>query len=248
MTKSIAIDESQLNRIRRLYDLFQQGMIPVPSEHEVHPDLPLGSRENYLYFTLACCLNFRRSSVALWRSALDTFNDPDCRYLFMPEAVCERELDVIQHDLIKHRLALQFNRHPKIWVTICFTLANHYDGDPKNVLAEGAFNVPPVIQLLQRDKKHLFPYLSGRKLSNYWLFILSRFTDVRLTNLDQISIIPDSNVIKSTARLGLARAIECHRHESRRSGATCHDESGIRSGRTTSRPLELGQERFEPDV
>lgn len=204
MVGDIRIDDSHTEKIMRLFALYQRGEIPVPEQHEVHPSLPIGSRENYLYFTLASCLNFRRSSVGLWRSALATYADPECRYLFFPEEVRHRRFEDIQRDLTAHRLAIQINRHPRIWVAICRTLADHYDSDPRAVLREDNFEVPQIIQTLQRTKKHLFPYLGGRKLSNYWLFILSRFTDAQLANLDQISIIPDTNVIKSTIRLGLA--------------------------------------------
>ena len=44
------IDSLILPRVRRLLEHYQNGDIPVPLEHEVHPDLPLGSRDNYLYY------------------------------------------------------------------------------------------------------------------------------------------------------------------------------------------------------
>ena len=198
------IDAALLERVRRLHAHYQQGLIPVPEQHEVHPKLPLESRENYLYFTLACCLNFRRSSVGLWRSALATYQDAECRYLFEPANVMRRDATEVRKGLSKHRLAIQINRHPRIWIAICQTLAEHYGGDPRNILVEADFDAGRVIKNLQHDMRHLFPYLGGRKLSNYWLFILSRFTDAPLTNLDEISIIPDTNVIKSTIHLGLA--------------------------------------------
>ncbi len=204
MSRPIPIPNSQIERIRRLLSLYDHGLIPVPEQHEVHPELPLGSRENYLYFTLACCLNFRRSSVGLWRSALTTFNDAERRYLFDPAEVMRRNVSDVRADLSRHGLALQINRHPQIWLAISHTLAEFYDGDPRNVLAEADFDAGRVIQNLQLEKRHLFPYLGGRKLSNYWLFIISRFTDAPLTNLDQLSIIPDTNVIKSSIHLGLA--------------------------------------------
>ncbi|MGA7669842.1 MAG: hypothetical protein WBW04_05435 [Nitrolancea sp.] len=204
MTQPVRFEDIHLERIQRLYSFHQQGLIPTPEKHEVHPELPLGSRENYLYFTLSCCLNFRRSSVGLWRSALATYQDPECRYLFNPTDVMRRDTSQVCGHLFKYRLAIQVNRHPRIWMAICQTLAEHYDSDPRNVLAEADFDAGRVIHNLQTEKRHLFPYLGGRKLSNYWLFILSRFTDAPLTNVDQISIIPDTNVIKSTVHLGLA--------------------------------------------
>ena len=51
-----------------------------------------------------------------------------------------------------------------------------------------------------------FPYLSGIKISNYWLFILSKFTDVKFKNLNYVSIIPDTHVLQSSIQLGLSDA------------------------------------------
>ncbi|MBI2808672.1 MAG: hypothetical protein HYX68_27095 [Planctomycetes bacterium] len=193
-----------IRRIRKLHALFLAGAIEGPEQHEVHPDLPRGSRENYLYFTLPCCVNFQRSSPAMWQSALRTFNDPDTAYLFSPENVCARDRGRVAKDLIKHRLALQTNRHPEIWMRICRTLCDHYDGDPRKILEEGQHDVDVIIRTLQVDKKDRFPYLGGIKLSNYWLFIVTSFTDAHLSNTGNISIIPDTHIVKSTVRLGLA--------------------------------------------
>ena len=57
--------------------------------------------------------------------------------------------------------------------------------------------------MIQKEKKPLFPYLGGPKLSNYWLFILHDFTDVKFKNVEEISIIPDTHVIKSSIHLGV---------------------------------------------
>ena len=41
-----------LDKVKLLLDYFDQGLIPTLAQHEVNPGLPIGSRENYLYFTL----------------------------------------------------------------------------------------------------------------------------------------------------------------------------------------------------
>lgn len=192
-----------LQRIVRLHELFLMGRIPGPAEHEVHPALARGSRDNFLYFTLASCLNFQRSSPALWASALRTFTDAQTNYVFFPERVVAASEGGLKRHLIRHRLALQTNKHPAIWLAICRTLHEHYTNDPRKVLEEGRFDVRRILPLVQTEKKRLFPYLGGPKLSNYWLFILSEFTDVRLVNLHELSIIPDTHVIRSSIRLGV---------------------------------------------
>ena len=84
MTPSIT-REVQLSRVRRLLELFEAGQIPTLAQHEVHPGVPTGSRENYLYFTLPVCINFQRNSPAMWAAALKTWEDPTTRYVFFPE-------------------------------------------------------------------------------------------------------------------------------------------------------------------
>jgi hypothetical protein len=203
-----------LARAARLHELLVAGELPGPEQHEVHPNLPLGSRENYLYFMLPCAVNFQRNSPALWRSALETYEDPETRYVFFPEEVAKHEFGSFQAAVTKHRLALQTNTHTKILWTISHTLHEHFDNDPRVLFASYNHDVRKIVQALQVERKPLFPYLGGTKLSNYCLFIISEFTDAPLRNLHEISIIPDTHVIRSTVRLGLledgcdARAVE----------------------------------------
>lgn len=203
--KSSTYSQTTLNRVCHLHELFIQGQIPGPEKHEVNPGLPVNSRENYLYFTLAASLNFQRNSPALWASALQTFESTETNYVFFPEKVANVDFPTLQQDLLRYKLALQTNRHPKAWQQICSSLMLHYDSNPKNVLEEGYFDVPTIIKNLQVTNKTLFPFLCGSKLSNYWLFILLEFTDVKLQNVEALSIIPDTHVIKSSAKLGLTR-------------------------------------------
>ncbi|OGM30086.1 hypothetical protein A2801_03175 [Candidatus Woesebacteria bacterium RIFCSPHIGHO2_01_FULL_41_10] len=195
--------DKTLIRIVRLYEIFQAGEIPTLPNHEVNPGFKKDSRENYLYFTLPPCLNFQRSSPAMWASALKTYEDPDTRYLFFPEEVVKKTREQIQKDITKHKLALQPNKHTDIWITICKTLHDHYHDDPRSVLKEGDCDAGKIIDLIQKQKKKLFPYLSGPKMTNYWLYILSYYTDVKLKNMQEISIIPDTHVMQCTIKLGL---------------------------------------------
>lgn len=198
--------EKTKSGILKLQGLFMEGKIKGPEQHEVHPSLILGSRENFLYFTLPCALNFQRRSPALWQSALNTYIDKETNYLFFPEKVIRVDLSKIKKDLMKHKLAIQTNKHPKIWYTLCKSFANYYDSDPRKLLSDVGFDVNKIIFTLQKDKKILFPFLSGIKLSNYWLFILAHFTDVKFKNIEEISIIPDTHVIQSSIKLGLVRS------------------------------------------
>lgn len=202
------MDKTQLlERILLLHTLFQEGKIPVLSQHVVHPMLDKSSRENYLYFTLSPCLNFQRSSPALWASALKTWEDPTTNYLFFPEETVTRSREEVQRDLMKHKLALQRNKHTDIWITISKTLNEFYTNDPRELLQSANWDILSILEIVQIEQRKQFPYLSGPKLSNYWLYILSLYTDAPFRNKHEISIIPDTHVIQSTVQLGILPTI-----------------------------------------
>ncbi len=195
----------QLKRVRQLLAHYQNGDIPTLAQHEVNPGFEKSSRENYLYFTLPVCINFQRNSPAMWASALKTWEDPTTRYLFYPEKLAETKYEKIQADLGKHRLGLQPNKHTLIWTTITSTLHNEFKDDPREIIKLADNNVLQLLDILQVSHKPSFPYLSGPKLSNYWPYILSQYTDVTWQDPHEISIIPDTHVIKSSIHLGLVQ-------------------------------------------
>lgn len=197
------LNDKLKQKILTLYNLYTSGKIPTLAEHEVNPGLPKNDRLNYLYFTLPVCINFQRSSPAMWKSALATFLDDKTNYVFLPEKVVETPPSKLQQDLVKHKLALQPNKHTEIWSKISTAFNLLFDNDPRKLLQKSRHDVKNVIHILQKEHVDNFPYLRGPKLSNYWLYILTRLTDAKLSNMGEISIIPDTHVIKSTYYLGL---------------------------------------------
>ncbi|MBI4032528.1 hypothetical protein HY374_02380 [Candidatus Berkelbacteria bacterium] len=198
--------DALISRIRTLRDHFTSGAIPRPAQHEVHPDMPASSRERYLYFTLPVTINFQRSSPAMWQSAYTTWHDPETQPVFLPEWVAAHSEDELRAKLTKHKLALQPNKHTTIWRTIALTLHEFYSDDPREFLKSVRFDIPTLISHLQIKHRRRFPYLSGPKLSNYWPYILSQYTDAQFANVQALSIIPDTHVIQSSIRLGLVPA------------------------------------------
>src|SRR3989338_5916479 len=192
-----------LRSVFKLYTLFNAGKIKPLPQHEVNPGLDKSSRENYLYFTLPPTINFQRSSPAMWRAALATWEDQETNYVFFPEKVAEKKFEQVQKDLLRHKLALQQNKHPKIWTTISSAFHKLFGGDPRNLLEKGEYDAGRIISLIQIEHKEDFPYLRGPKMANYWIYILNQYTDARFKNLNAISIIPDTHVIQSSIKLGL---------------------------------------------
>ncbi|MDO8408084.1 MAG: hypothetical protein Q7S95_02515 [bacterium] len=195
-----------LDRVLKLHELFQQGKIPTLVEHEVNPSLPKGSRENYLYFTLPPSINFQRQSPAMWASALKTWNDPKTNYLFFPEKIVQKSREHIQKSLLKHKLALQLNKHTDIWIAVSKAFNTHFKSDPRELFKTADWDVVQVHRIIQQDMRKDFPYISGPKMANYWLYILSHYTDAKFKNTQEISIIPDTHVLQSSIKLGLTDA------------------------------------------
>jgi hypothetical protein len=186
--------------LRKLITAYERGALGGTT-HEVHPHLPSGSRENYLYFTLAPAINFQRPSEALWRAAERTYRDPQTRFVFLPEET-ERGRAEYLAAMTKYSLASFRDKHTDIWYRIALTTANDYGGDPRVFLASCDYDVETVRETLLRRRKD-FPYLSGPKLANYWLYILTCFTDAPLRKRDAITIIPDVHVVRASVRLGV---------------------------------------------
>lgn len=192
--------KSLIERIALLKTYFEKGFIPKVENHEANPSLDKGSRENYLYFTLPVALNFQRNSPALWQSAYKTWEDIDTNYLFYPEKVTQFSIEKVKTDLKKHKIALQENKHTHIWYTLCQSFHKNFENDPRNFIKLNESCVEQVINYL-RDNSKSFPYLSWPKLSHYWLFILSHYTDIQLQNAHMLSIIPDTHIQQASLKL-----------------------------------------------
>ena len=192
-----------IDRVKSLLAHYQNGDIPTLAQHEVNPGFDKSSRENYLYFTLPICINFQRSSPAMWQSALKTWEDESTRFVYYPEQLAVSPIEDTRAALLKHKLALQPNKHVHIWTTIASTLHEHYNDDPREIIKASGNDIVRLLDILQVSQKRLFPYISGPKLSNYWPYILSQYTDVSFVNPHEISIIPDTHIIQSSIHLGI---------------------------------------------
>lgn len=185
-------------RVIELYNLFELGLIPIPEVHELVPDVNPDALVNYL--TMAVCLNYQRSSINFWKSAYETYKDEQTRDVFLPQHVADMKIERLRELLLKHKLALQPNKQPIIWQTIGTSLAGY--GGAMMFLDSCNFDCKQVLEFVGSHKKQ-FPYLSGLKLSSYWLMILAKHSDVTLHNKEYISIIPDTHIIKASKMLGV---------------------------------------------
>jgi hypothetical protein len=196
--------EEILQSINNLRSMHEKGLLGggVMPEDE-NPGLPLNSKDNYHYFSLTMALNYQRNSYKLWQSAKMTYNDPDTRYVYKPEIVVNTSDPELSRALTKYKVALQPIKQPIIWKKICNSICNLLEGDIRNLFTIFRGSVPQIINYIQKEHKTSFPYLSGGKICNYWLYVMENYTDCILTGREFLTIAPDTHVIQSTIQLGL---------------------------------------------
>ena len=56
---------------------------------------------------------------------------------------------------------------------------------------------------VQKENKSNFPYLSGNKICNYWLYVLYQYTDIKFKNIEKLTVAPDTHVVKASYKLGV---------------------------------------------
>ncbi len=154
------------------------------------------------YFTLPMALNYQRDSYALWRSALQTWNDPDTKDVFAVEIVSSMSDDVLRRKLLKHKVALQPNKHIDTWKRIAHTVHTEWGSFSK--LMQATNNDFLLLRdIVQARHKKGFPYVSGPKIFNYWSFILGEYGKVDLRNKEHIEIAPDTHITQCSVQLGV---------------------------------------------
>lgn len=154
------------------------------------------------YFTFPMALNYQRDSYKLWEAALKTFNDLEAKDVFdLEKAVAMNEVE-LRTKLLKHKLALQPNKHTDTWRKLASTVYKTWGGF-ENLLKEAGHDFLKLKELIQHKHKKDFPYLSGPKIFNYWSFILVEYGKVPLKNRDRIAIAPDTHITQCSVKLGL---------------------------------------------
>ncbi len=173
-----------------------------------NPHLEKSSSQNYLYFTLPMALNYQRNSYKLWESANKTYNDLETRFVFEPKKVVESSFEKVQEALIKYKVALQKNKQTEVWIKLCHTIVEQFDGDIRNLFLKFHNNVDKIREFMQIEEKKSFPYLSGTKICNYWLYVMSEYTDRKYEDPENLTVAPDTHVCKATYHLGLITEAE----------------------------------------
>ena len=170
---------------------------------DANPHFDKSSLENYLFFTLPMALNYQRNSYTLWESALKTYNDEETRFVFNPKLCLEKSFEEVQYALTKYKVALQKQKQTEIWLALCNTFVELFDGDIRKLFDILENDVDKIRDYIQKQNKKKFPYLSGTKICNYWLYVIYQYTDRKYKNIENLTVAPDTHVCKATFKLGL---------------------------------------------
>lgn len=193
-----------LEKVNKLIIMYKNGLLggEVMPE-DANPNFEKEALKNYLYFTLPMALNYQRNSYTLWESALKTYNDLETRFVFNPKMCLEKSFDEVQYALTKYKVALQKQKQTEIWLKLCETFVELFDGDIRKLFDIMDNDVDKIRNFIQKDNKKKFPYLSGTKICNYWLYVIYQYTDRKYKNIENLTVAPDTHVCKATYKLGL---------------------------------------------
>lgn len=187
----------------RLIELYQEGKLGgdfMPEDQ--NPAFDCNSKENYLYFTLPMALNYQRSAYQLWEAAYKTAVSDETQAVYDPKKVLLMNEEDLREKLVKHKVALQMNKQPLIWRRLCETFERDFKGDVRCFFERNDYTVLTIKNYMLSHKKD-FPYLSGPKIMNYWLYVMTQYTNLSLIDRENITVAPDTNVIQGSLKLGL---------------------------------------------
>lgn len=181
---------------------------------DANPGLDNASKENYLYFTLPMALNYQRNSYKLWEAAKLTYEDSSVSDVFNPKAVLGMSEDLLREKLTKYKVALQPNKHTQIWRTLCKTFDELFSDDVRELFKYNEYSIKRIKEYILKNKK-MFPYLSGPKILNYWLYVMLQYTDANFADREDITVAPDTHVIQASVKLGLLSQEEADKSDAR---------------------------------
>lgn len=193
-----------ISECRQLLDAYHQGKLGyMVMPEDSNPGFSKEEQEaRLIYFTLPMSLNYQRNSYKLWESALKTFQDPETRAIFDIKTSANLDEIKLREYLIAYKVALQPNKHIATWQKIAKTISENW-GTMENFFESVDCDFLKLKDVVQRQFKSGFPYLSGPKIFNYWSFIIQEYGKIKLKNSEFIEIAPDTHITKCSVILGV---------------------------------------------
>lgn len=189
-------------KCRQLLQAYKDGSLgQTVMPEDANPRFSKMEQEARLcYFTFPMSLNYQRDSYKLWEAALKTYQDPETRKVFDIIWTAQTDPEELRKHLTKYKVALQPNKHIATWQKIAKTIDTNW-GSLTGLLEACENDFLKLREVVQKEYKSGFPYLSGPKIFNYWSFILQAYGGVKLKNAEYVDIAPDTHIIKCSVLL-----------------------------------------------
>ena len=101
-------------------------------------------------------LNYQRNSYELWKAANKTYQDKETRFVFFPKEVLNHSFFEVQTALTKYKVALQKNKQTEIWIALCQTFVDFFDGDIRKLFDTFHNDVDKIREFVQKKEKRDF--------------------------------------------------------------------------------------------
>lgn len=201
--------EKIISKCKILLDAYHSGKLGyMKMPEDANPGFSKEEKEARLaYFTLPMSLNYQRDSYKLWESALKTFDDSETKVVFDIQSSANLNETKLREYLSRYKVALQPNKHIATWQKIAKTISTNW-GTIGNLFESADYDFLKLKDIVQRQFKPGFPYLSGPKIFNYWSFIIQEYGKIELKNSEFIEIAPDTHIIKCSVILGVITQVE----------------------------------------
>lgn len=197
MNKNIIINNCKI--LLKAYKEWKLGYMKMPEDE--NPWFNHNEKEKQLvYFTLPMSLNYQRNSYKLWEWVLETYNDKKTNNIFSIKKSANINEDKLRELLTKHKVALQPNKHIATWSKISKTIYENW-WTIENLLKESDYDFLKLKNIVKKEYKKWFPYLSWPKIFNYWSYILWEYCNIKLKNREYIEIAPDTHIKQCSIRL-----------------------------------------------
>ena len=156
--------EKILAKVEKLIKMYKEGKLGGEiMPEDANPNLEKASLENYLYFTLPMALNYQRNSYKLWESALQTYQDSKTKFVFEPKKCVAKKFEDVQEALTKYKVALQKQKQTEIWLKLCNTFIELFDGDIRKIFDMFDNDVDKIREFIQVKNKKNFRIYQEQK-------------------------------------------------------------------------------------
>lgn len=193
--------DDRIDVITRLVDMHRRGSLggEVMPEDALIGVVPADKMPDVI--TLGMALNYQRNSYSLWKSVAEAYLDPKTDWVFDLSVASTAGIEDLRDALVLHKIALQPNKHPAIWQKIAGSLLEN-GGTERFILSHGS-SITQLKEHVQKINKSNFPYLSGPKIFNYWLYVMESYCGIEWMDREEITIAPDTHILQASVRLGI---------------------------------------------